>query len=235
MQKIQSAHSSVALAKSWEQKGQPAWVLRCLTSALMNYLSVAVSSNVDVGGVCSSLQVHDVPTVLKDYCRNLQAVVTQVDQGKLPGSVIGGAYSHIVFAHLCSLAEMPEEEKLLCEIAVRPSTAEISTPFWQDYANMFSTLVSGKSATIRPHVLKADESRGQEKYWQGYILLMAAAVAGRDLSDALQTVDKLFADRNRDALISDDNYEIEGSATYQSKVDFRKEALLATIRRRSSP
>lgn len=228
MQKLQSAQSSVELAKGWEQKGQPVWVLRCLTSALMNYLSIAVEATSEPAIARDWLEGQGVPVLLKSYCQSMGNALGQVDKKKVPASVVGGAYSHIVFAHMCSLLGMVEEEGFLAAVAVRPDVADISTPFWQGYAKTFHALVSHEGLADA-NEWRGQEFRGQEKYWQGYFLLMTAAITKGDVSAALRTVDELFPARNRDASISDDNYEIEGSGAHPVKLDFRKAALLASM------
>jgi hypothetical protein len=223
--KIQSALSSVEIAKNWEAKNQPAWVVRCLSSALMNYLSVAVCEKGEVEEARVWLRQNEVDKLLAKYANSLKLTWQNVESGKLPASVLGGAYSHLVFAHLSWLLDAPDVGKFFALVGSGTEIAKISTPFWIGYARCFQSLVSGGKL---PVVLS--DLQGQEKYWASYISLMNTAMLGEDLQRATQIVDDAFAERNRDSSIADDSYEIEGTAQCPARWDFRKEALLVTIR-----
>ena len=52
MMTIDSIQKSIQTADDWHRRRQPAWVSKCLSSALMGYLQLAVSQHVDaVSGV----------------------------------------------------------------------------------------------------------------------------------------------------------------------------------------
>ncbi|MEO4049374.1 hypothetical protein AAFN46_20125 [Pseudomonas sp. CAU 1711] len=223
--KIQSAVSSIEIAKNWEAKNQPAWVVRCLSSALMNYLSVAVCEVGQKEEACAWLRQNEVDKLLAKYSNSVRLVVSDVERGKLPASALGGAYSHLVFAHLSWLLNAPETGRFFASVGSLAEIVKISTPFWADYAKCFQALVSGKKLAVT-----LGELKGQEKYWASYVALMSAAMSGDGLQRAIQVVDNSFAERNSDSSIADDSYEIEGSGQCPARWDFRKESLLVAMR-----
>lgn len=223
--KIQAAVSSIEIAANWEAKNQPAWVARCLSSALMNYLSFAVCEVGKADEACVWLRQNEVDKLLDKYANCVQQVMSDVERGKLPASVLGGAYNHLVFSHLSWLLDTPETGRFLMSVGGQAEILKISTPFWAGYAKCYQALVSGKKLAVT-----LGELKGQERYWASYISLMNASMSGIAIEGAIQLVDDSFAERNRDSSIADDSYEIEGSAQRPTQWDFRKESLLVVIR-----
>lgn len=90
MSKLQVIQSSIANAENWEQKNQPGWVCKCLSSALMNYLSIAVEQCPDFEAGRKWLLEQNVDAVLSRYMVALTSVLSDVENGGTPESVLGG-------------------------------------------------------------------------------------------------------------------------------------------------
>lgn len=223
--KMQAAASSIEIANNWEAKNQPAWVVRCLSSALMNYLSVAVCEMNRADEAQEWLRMNQVEKVLDRYAESFRKVVSSIERGTLPASVLGGAYGHGVMAHLSTLLGAPEAAKLFALIGSNSETAKISPPFWAIYAECLHSLLSGEK---KPASL--NKRNVQEKFWVSHLSLMNAAMIGGSLEQALRDVEASFAMRNREMPAADDPYEIEGSAQRPALWDFRKEAILIVVR-----
>jgi hypothetical protein len=219
--KLESATSGIEIALGWEAKNQPSWVVRCLQGSLVNYLSIVVCGKHSQVEAVTWLRQNRVDDVLKWHADSTGRLLMNVSEGKLPASVLGGAYGHIVLSHLASLLGLQTAARSYCDVSCRKDVAEISTPFWNTYAQALDALFEGKK-----FVAKLGKLRGQERYWVNYLTLMNAVTSGDDLQPAFQAVDLSFGERNRDATISDDNYETEGSAKSPALWDFRKAALM---------
>ena len=222
MQKIESAAAAIKAAANWEKKGQLAWVVRCLSTPLMNYLSLAVERYDDLASMRSWLQEQGVTDILAKYVHNLEMVASEVRSGKSPGAVLGGNYSHLVFAHMGSLLGVARQASFLGSVAVEEVVMEASTPFWNQYALTLDAWQRGSKPA--PHLGAVG---GIEKYWTAYVAFMTAAANGEPLTPHIADIDRQFRERNADISITDDSYEIEGSGRHRVKLDFRKEALLA--------
>jgi hypothetical protein len=223
--KLQIIQSSLQAGENWERKGQLVWIGRCLSTALMNYLSIALEDYRDAGSASAWLLREGVPALLSRHLDATTRLAADVDARKLPGSTLGGNYHHLVFAHLAWLLAARGQGESYVNIAVRLDVLEISTPFWSEYARGVNSLVRGQEyrmTELRP--------RGQETHWMAYLRLLEAASSSGWLDDALAEVDKSFTLRNADKSIKDDSYEIEGSGGHPVKWDFRRHGLLNYIR-----
>jgi len=221
MTKLQAIQSSIANADSWSQKGQPAWVCKCLSSALMNYLSIAVEDYPDSESGSAWLVDNSVDALLLRHLNALTDVRADVDKGAVPESVLGGNYHHLVFAHLgWLLGDFDTADKFI-RIADRVGVREISTPFWQEYCNALVSLRNG----IAYELLVPPSLKDLENYWAEYLRFIAKVTHGKTLSSAATQLDESFAKRNADKSIKDDQYETEGSGRHPVKWDFRRESL----------
>jgi hypothetical protein len=219
---------SLAVAASWERKGQPAWVSRCVSTALMNCLSLAVEEHYDADSAVAWLFDEDVPTLLSRHLDATAKLSADVDAGKLPGSALGENYHYLVFAHLAWLISDWGPSDAYVRIATRSDVLGISTRLWSEYARGVDLLSRGQEfrmSELRP--------RGQEKYWIAYLRLIEAASRSEPLDDTLVEIDRSFAARNVDKGIKDDAYEIEGSGEHPVRWDFRRRGLMNYIRSRS--
>lgn len=226
MQKLEAARSSVEIARSWLSKGQPGWALRCSNSALMGYLSIGVAEHSDLDSFKRWLEEQEVTKLLTQHCTTLRMLADAVDRGATPGSTLGGAYGHLAIAHLASLVEADEVESALVSTSIRADVYGLSTPLWRLYSATYSKMLGSENSAEPVAKTSGSRWRGLEKYWQGYITLMAARTTGGNLEAQVQVVDELFVARNKDMKL-DDGYEIEGTGLHPTKLDFRKLSILA--------
>jgi hypothetical protein len=227
--KLQAIRSSLQAAENWKRKGQSLWVGRCLSSALLNYLSVAVGDYSDADLAIKWLLQERIPTLLDNRLDETARLVAEVDAGKLPSSTISGNYEELVFAHLAWLFEAWDLGERHVQIAVRHDVRELSTPFWSEYS------IAAESLVVRREYRVGElELRGQQKYWMPYLYLIEVACKGAPLDDALAGIDRSFAIRNTDNDFKDDHYEIEGSGRHPVKWDFRRWSLVNYVLHRRS-
>lgn len=223
--KLLSATQSIQTAENWASKGQPAWVARCLHSALMNYLSIAVCETDSEATALEWLRRTGVGDLLSRYAVNVATIQESVRKGEMPASVLGGAYGHIVVAHLCCLLGVEDRGSYFVQLANAAEIQKITSPFWRTYAYCLEALYSGTSVPRKE--LKV--ARGQERYWNRYVSLMFVAMTDNGLQAELEAVDASFLERNSDASIKDDIYEIEGTAQCPARWDFRKSSILTIL------
>jgi len=222
---LESIEQGIATADIWEKKGDLPQMQRCIEGALMGYLQHAVRQPSFAEAV-ALLREHDMERLLDRCLRGLTTLCDDVDAGRWPSSVIAGNYDHIVFSHVAWALGNRGQGVSFAEIARRADVLELSTPFWQEYSRGVEALLRGESYVPREMRL-----RSHEKYWVSYLGLISAASRGEPLDAAIQEVDVAFRRRNEQGKIDGDSYGIEGCADDPVRWDFRRDGLLAFIRR----
>jgi len=216
--------SSLETAGNWRTKGDVGWEERCLSSALINYVAIAVLDCSNLEEAQSWFAAEDFSQTLLRRQDLLDQLIADVNAGRIPASVLGGNYPYLVFAHVTwALGEFGIGEQF-ATIAARPDVLELSTPFWQEYSRAIGALIEG-----RPYTLGELATKGEEKYWRTYLKLIDRATNHQDISTAIAEIDDAFARRNSDKTIKDDAYEIEGSGGHPVRWDFRRDGLLNYI------
>jgi hypothetical protein len=224
MATIESVQTSLRTADDWLRKGQPAWASKCLSSALLGYLKIAVAEQSDPTAGVAFLASQDVANVLESQLNTLQALDVEVAAGRLPSSVIAGNYHPLVYAHMAWCLEKFNLGEAFVGFAERKDVGDLGTPFWREYARGMGALVRGESFQLGQL-----RTKGQEKYWIAYLHLIQAACNGQNVDDVIVELDKQFAARNNDKNIKDDAYQIEGSGNQPVKWDFRRQGLLTYL------
>jgi len=227
MTKMNAIAVSLEAAEDWERKGEPGWVCNCLSSALMNYLSLAVEEHSSGQTATEWLESQRVGSLLQRIRNSTQSLADGVETAGLPGSALGGNYHYLVYAHLAWALRHYDEGEWFVAFSQRHDVLEISTPFWREYARAMAALVRREAYAIAELRL-----RGQERYWAAYLHFIEAASRGAGVSDALAEIDRAFAARNADRRIKDDHYEVEGSGLHPVRWDFRRDSLLAYVQHR---
>lgn len=225
----ESIRDSLRLAEAWEMKAQPTWVAKCLSSALMGYISIAVTEKESCSHGTSWLADRGFIAVLEKYYATLTVLITYVTDGRLPTSAIAGNYHSLVFAHAAWCMKKYELGESFARFSLLKYVSELSTPFWQEYSKGISSLMDQK-----PFQAKKMRLKGQERYWSSYIRLIETARNGGNIESAVADIDALFTIRNNDKNDRDDYYQIEGSIDKSALWDFRKEGLLNYIRSANS-
>lgn len=221
---IESIHQSVQKADDWDKKGQPAWVSRCLSSALMGYLQIAVNEHSDPISGVTWLDALGFSAVLQRHYNTLRILGDEVNAGRLPSSVIAGNYQPLVFTHAAWCMKAFSTGELFAAFSERNDVGELSTAFWREYARSVGALLRREGYHASNLRL-----RGQENYWVNYIRLIEAACNDEPTSTAVTEIEKSFAMRNSDKSIKDDAYQIEGSGEHPVKWDFRQYGLLMLL------
>lgn len=217
--------SCLRTADDWGKKGNTAWEERCLSSALMNYISLAVMECRDGQEAREWLIAEGFRTVAARQESALKELVAAIDAKKLPSSALGGSYTHLVLTHIrWALGDFAAGEEV-AEIANHPNVLELSTPFWTEYARAIDALINSCPYTVSDLSLK-----GYERYWVQYLRLLELATKGQDTDAAVVSIDKAFRTRNSDKSNKDDAFEIEGSSIHPVFWDFRRDGLLNYIR-----
>lgn len=228
-QKLEIIKRSLESARTWESKGTDswrnvAWSNKCITSALMNLLSIAVEEFSNQSDAASWLLENGTVPLLRRTHEQIKRLIAEVDAGRVPPSTYGGNYPYLVQAQLAwALGEISFGEHFIA-IAERENGSEISTPFWSEYAKGMGSLVRKQEYRV-PKM----KPRGQEEYWVTYLYLIEAVLNGGSREEALQRIDDAFIARNSDKRIKDDGYEIEGSGTHPVKWDYRRDSLVTYI------
>ena len=166
MSKLQFIQTSIKNAANWEQKGDSGWVCNCLSSALMDYLSIAVDEYANFEAGRKWLFEQNVDGVLSRYLVALTSVLSGVENGETPESVLGGNYHHLVFAHLAWAVDQFDAADKLIQIADRAGVREISTPFWCEYSTAMNQLVKSSPYSKSEPTQRKD----LENYWTFYLL-----------------------------------------------------------------
>lgn len=224
----QKRHEFIAIyrqgAKNWKSKGNLIRETKSLSSLLVNLLAIAAEEYSSVDEAKAWLIEQDISSALSRYGEAIQMLVAKVDAGEVPASTITGNYQHLVFTHLTwALGEFDLGEQF-ANIASRSDVLELSTPFWQRYAQAVEALIEG-----RPYTLGDLTAESQEEYWRTYLQLIERATNSQDISHAVAEVNDAFARRNSDKTIKDDAHEIEGSGGHPVSWDFRRDGLLNYI------
>jgi hypothetical protein len=214
---------SLANAKDWKQKGQPIWVVRCLSNAIVNRISIALVNGESRESTLKMLFEDGFADDLAWYCEELTAVQAGIKSKKIPGSAIGGNYLALVLHHFARLLGRKGEEEILLAVATCSHSLTISTRLWQEYAAGLQAI----AACERFSPKKFTKLKGQEPYWLPYLHLEACISNGTGVADAGRLVDDAFRNRNSDVTITDDQYEIEGSGSLPIRWDYRKECILS--------
>jgi hypothetical protein len=231
-QKLEVIKNSLETARTWEAKGTDswrniAWSNKSISSALMNLLSIAVEQFSNQSGAATwLLEKGTVPLLQRTY-EQLERLIAEVDAGRIPPSVYGGNYPHLVYAHLSWALQAFSLGEAFVAISERKDSVEISTPFWSEYAKAMGSLVRREAYSVRKMKL-----RGQEEYWITYLHLIEAVSSGASKQEALQRIEQAFIKRNSDTRIKDDGYEIEGSGIHPVRWDYRRDSLMAYIAQR---
>lgn len=217
---------SLRNAETWQRQNNLVRANSCLSSAIMNLLSIAVEQYSLQQDAVAWLSGRDACSLLRRYYENVERVIADVEGGRLPSSAYGGNYPYVVYAHLSwALNEFTLGEQFVL-VSVREDIADISTPFWHVYSNGMGSLVRNETFKVPVMAL-----RGQEEYWVAYLYLVEAVSIGCSLNEALSRIDRAFAARNSDNRIKDDSYETEGSGIHPVKWDYRRDSLMSYISR----
>lgn len=216
--------SNLQTADSWREKGNAGWEERCLSSVLMNYVAIAVQECGSLEEARDWFSAGDYPQVFARRQNVLEQLIADVDAKKLPASILGGNYPHLVFTHLTwALGEFEMGERFAA-IAARSDVLELSTPFWQEYSRAVGALIDGSLYGVGDLT-----TEGQEQYWLAYLRLIESATNNQNTTAAVAEIDNAFAHRNADMSIDDDAHEIEGSGGHPVRWDFRRDGLLNYI------
>ena len=227
--KLESIQRSIAQADTWEKKGEIGWVRNCLSSAVMNYLSLAVTDYEDLPGAAGWLRQHNVDALLRRELNVMMSLATEVDSGQRPSSMIAGTYSYLVYAHMAWALDNWELAQSFISIGARSDVLELTTKFWREYTRAVIALVHSEGYEMN----KGLKLKGQEKYWVVYLCLIEAVTTDGDTEKTITEINRLFVDRNQDKRIKDDNYQVEGSGLYPVRWDFRRDSLLNFINQRN--
>lgn len=224
MATIDSIQLSIQTADDWHKKGQPAWVKKCLSTALMGYLQIAVNEHADPASGAAWLNAQGFSAILHRYCVTLQILDDEVTAGRFPSSVIAGSYHYLVFAHAAWCIGAFSIGGTFAAFAERNDVAELSTPFWREYARAVGALL--RRDNYHASNLRL---RGLEKYWMAYLRLIESACNDKQIESTANEIEKSFTVQNGDTTIKDDLYLIEGSGGHPLKWDFRRYGLLMLI------
>jgi len=153
-----------------------------------------------------------------------QALLAEVEGGRVPADEFSGNYICLAFSHLCCVLEDFALAKDFAYRAFHPEILNTSTNFWYDYARGYKCLWEH-----RPYQKGTFPSlRHTEQYWIPYMNLMEAASTGAKLDEAISAIDRSFRKRNQDKRV-EDSYLLEGSANIPVQWDFRRDGLLKLI------
>ena len=227
MSTIDFIKTSLRTADDWHKKEQLTWVSKCLSSALMGYLQIAVKEQADITSGVEWLKAQGFLAVLKRYWETLKGLGDEVSAGCLPSSVIGGNYCPLVFAHAAWCLDAFSLGESFVAFAERRDVGELSTSFWREYARGMGALL--RREIYHPSILRL---RGQEKYWIVYLRLAESVCNNHTMETAVNEMEKSFAIRNRDKTIQDDAFQIEGAGGGPVKWDFRGNSLLKLVAHR---
>lgn len=211
-------------AEHWRNKEDLLEEALSLSSALMNYLAIAVLEPDGFDGGNLVELKNDFLTVMSRYDEAVHKLIAGVNAGEYSASSVSGAYVHLVLVHAAWALGKYDLGTRFARIAKYAVSFKRGTPFWREYTAAINQLIDGQ-----PYATPDLNLRGQEKYWQHYLHLIGAATQGRDMSKVIADIDQAFGKRNADKRIKDDNYELEGSAIHPVQWDFRKTGLLAYI------
>jgi hypothetical protein len=217
---LKSAQKYAETARDWEAKNDANWATRNYGSAVLNYLSYAVTECDAAERGTFLLREYGVGDLLASYTSCAERLAAQVAEGALPLSVLGGNYVRLAFCHVQMLLGGTPDR--LLRIAAQAD--EASPPFWQAYRQCFAQLVNHEEVLVPALQLK-----GAEKYWAPYLDLMSVLSRHGDVDPLRERVIQVFEARNADKSFRDDAYRIEGSPSHPVKWDFRLDGLLAFI------
>ena len=224
MYSLEMIKETLVAADEWSRKGQLSWVERCLEEALDAYLQLAVHQFDDMAAA-AWLRANGVGELLERSQRTVAALSDEVKADRLPDSVLGGTYRHLLSWHVASCLGMFDLANWFIGLARRPGALETGTEFWHEYSRGLEALSRGESYSIKDLNLV----RSMEKYWFPYLRLISAASRGESLAPALEAINGSFARRNVDKTLTDDT-ALDGSGHDPVRWDYRRDALLAYIR-----
>ena len=222
--KLQAIRNSLRTVEGWKKKGETGWVSRCLSSALLNYFSIAVTDYDNGTLACAWLRRENIHRLLSDYHDAIVMLCSDVDARRIPDASLGGNYTYLVVAHFAWALGETRLGEYYVEVANRGDVLNVSTSFGREYARALTALVMKQ----RYHQAECSP-RGQEKYWITYLQLIEAATGTYDIAHSLKELDAQFRSRNADATILDDAYEVEGSSIHPVRWDFRRFGLINYI------
>lgn len=215
-------------ANNWRDKGVLAREVNSLSSALLNYLAIAVLDYKDSETAQNwFLSDDNYLSILNRYCESLASLVTKVDNGEVASSVIAGNYPYLVFAHLAWSINQIEAGEFFAEVAYHNEVMKTSTPFWQEYSRGINHLIEEQA-----YIISDLRPKGQEQYWLSYLRLIECATNRQDIESVTFKANNAFTKRNKDKTITDDVYEIEGSGLRPVYWDFRLDGLLNYIKKK---
>jgi len=224
---LESIHSYLCIADDWEKKGKHVRFSQSFSSALLDYLCIAVNTMDDPAASVAWLRQQGMGKMLARYWEAVQVTSREVDAKRLPGSVLVQSYD--VFAHLSwCLGDYAVGEKFVT-ILGHSEVVALSTQFWCEYGRGMRALVCGESYI--PVELKLS---GLEKHWMTYLKLIEAVCANQPLDPAMGEIDRMFHARNADKRIKQDRFQIEGNGEDPVRWDYRREGLVNYIKHRAS-
>lgn len=221
MSKLPLIEMSLKSAAGCEQKGNRNLAAWNYSTAIFAILSHAVSALPSFAAAKPFLDEQRTTEWLDRFNTLTALVFKEIEEGNAPASAIGGNYHLLAFAHVASLLDEPTLMDSMVTLANKAEVAKLSTPFWNAYAQSFACLRQHTMFNIPELKL-----RGQERYLIRDLALMQAVATGSNTSVPLGALDKALSERNADAKIKDDNYDVEGSARHPVQWDFRRESIL---------
>jgi hypothetical protein len=222
MNKAKSVEGALAAAEIWGKRGEPTWACRNYESAVVGYLSMAVSLYPDRHSGTNFLAKEGVPQLVTKVLGLYEEILSNIRAGKIPASVIGGNYGSSVLCHISWLLALWEEARAFVSISYTPEIRALGTPFWREYAGALQRLLDREEYTP-PSGLRL---RGLEVHWFAYLELISAITKGLDYTAVIAEARERFRKRNSDKRIRDDHFEIEGSGRAPVRWDFRLESIL---------
>jgi hypothetical protein len=206
----------LAIADEWDRKNQPEWAIRSVGCALFDVLRYALVNQPDEQSGVSALLREGTATILQRHKRTLATLAQQVDAGKWPGSVLGGQFQQLVFAHVSWCLGEAALGEWYVQFAMRPDARELSTKLWNEYARAMSCLTHGDAYQAQPPA----KLKGLEKYWATYLTWIECFTNRQSTEAAKREVESSFKQHNADKRIHD-VCMIEGSGQTPVGWNFR--------------
>jgi len=223
LQKV--VESALENAKSWERKRNLVWTERNYEHAARLTLSIAAGKYPDAESAKGYLAERAIVPLLQKVSSLQQALLVEVEAGRVPADEFSGNYILLAFSHLCCVLDEFVLARDFAWRAFHPEIMSTSTNFWYDYARGYKCLWEN-----RPYQKGTFPSlRLLEKYWLPYMELMEAASVGASLEVPLAAIDQSFRKRNEDKRVKDDSYMLDGSPYCPVRWDWRRDGLLRLI------
>jgi hypothetical protein len=215
----QSVSSTLAIADDWKAKGNVRWELTNVSSALDDYLSIAVTYRDTVAGGIAYLREKGCPELLARSA----ALNDQLIAAFAAGARNAAVDNDVTPAHLAWLLDQPALGDHILDVVRDPQIARHwpHTKFWAEYDRAMACLVARTPYTPQPPKL-----RGYEKCWAPYLDLVAALTQGQDPAPALAACAASFERRNGDKRLTDWKQH-DGDGRLPVRWDFRVPSILA--------